>query len=144
MQLPIKLDGCSLPVSEAFLSLLNTEICKKYSESQLPKHTAITFNFRDPTYSAEAGGYHPVEIRFTRHANAHQLAYITDFSYVGQGQDTELAKEIDFDVSQGICEVRHYKVMPIAEVSKFYQMFEGNFISYYQMDVFEVSVTLDS
>ncbi|WP_271271485.1 DUF2787 family protein [Aliamphritea hakodatensis] len=144
MRLPIKLDGCPLPVSEGFSRLLNAEISKKYTAQQIPEHTAITFNFRDPTYSAEEGGYHPVEVRLTRNAEHYQVAYITDFSYVGKGQDAELAKEIDFDVSQGICEVRHYKVMSISEVGDFYQMFEANFISYYEMDVFEVCVTLDS
>jgi hypothetical protein len=42
----------------------------------------ITVNFRDPTYSAEFGGYHPVEIRISAKG---EIEYITDFAYVGLG-----------------------------------------------------------
>lgn len=55
-------------------------------------------NFRDPDYSAESGGYHPVEIAVDGQG---RIQYITDFAYVGDGHYAELDKELDFDFSYG-------------------------------------------
>ena len=58
----------------------------------------VVLNFRDPTYSAISGGFHPVEIAIDGDGD---LIYVTDFSYVGIPPYTELEKELDWDFSQG-------------------------------------------
>jgi hypothetical protein len=138
-------DGCVLPISNQLTQILNTELKNAYPTLQdFSSLIAITFNFQDPDYSAELGGYHPVEIRLTNDASGFKLDYITDFSYVGTGWDRELAKEIDFDLQAGICEMRFCKPIPIAEAGGLFNMFQENFLAYYQMDIFTTKITLDN
>lgn len=49
---------CPLSISPRLQTVLIDHINTKASDSV----TAITLNFRDTSYSAEAGGFHPVEI----------------------------------------------------------------------------------
>ncbi len=128
-------------VPEKILSILNTEL----TEISTPdlETTGIVFNFRDDDYSADAGGFHPVEIRLSKRGEQWQFEYITDFSYLGHPYP-ELVKEID------VC----------FNTNKVYQLFVGwiededdanelvdtfltNFISYVEMGVFAVSVSFD-
>ena len=57
----IQPEGFVLPVSLQLFEILMAEA----GEIPVHKHrvTAATLNFWDPDYSAERGGYHPVEIR---------------------------------------------------------------------------------
>ena len=144
MKLPIFTDGCALPIAHQLIQILNDELRKAHpTPTTSDTVEAITFNFRDPDYSPERGGYHPVELRISRENTGFQLDYITDFSYVGTGWNTELAKEIDFDLQAGICEVRYCKPISITEAKDLFEMFQANFLSYYQMDIFTVDVTVE-
>lgn len=144
MKLSILTDGCVLPVALQLIQILDDEFQKAQpTRTSSDNLEAITFNFRDPDYSPESGGYHPVEIRISRVKSGFQVDYITDFSYVGSGWDTELAKEIDFDLLAGICEMRYCKPMTIAEAKDLFDMFQTNFLSYYQMNIFTVEVTAE-
>jgi hypothetical protein len=67
-------------------------------ESSSDTSNGVVLNFRDPTYSATAGGFHPVEIAIDGDGD---LTYLTDFSYVGIPPYTELEKELDWDFLQG-------------------------------------------
>lgn len=144
MKLPILPDSCVLPISDQLIQMLGHELNTAHpSINPLLDLSAITFNFRDPDYSAELGGYHPVEIRISRQASRFIVDYITDFSYVGSGWDVELAKELDFDCQYGFLEMRYAKPTSLALVGRFYRTFEGNFLSYYQMGIFNVEITLE-
>ena len=92
-------DGISLPVSQALLILLSQEA--ERTDLDLSRCTQLTFNFRNPGYSAEQGGVHPVEIRLVRGLDDWLFDYVTDFSYQGLGQDAELCKELDFNFLDG-------------------------------------------
>tara|TARA_R110002167_G_scaffold110673_2_gene281282 strand:- start:832 stop:1269 length:438 start_codon:yes stop_codon:yes gene_type:complete len=144
MPLSINVDGLVLPVSDDLVALLSRIVSEQgLPSSRLEVATSITLNFRDPTYSAESGGYHPVEIRLGRVNQHFRFEYITDFSYVGAGPCCELAKEIDFDFTWGKCEVRYCPPVDLVDAASLYQTFESNFLSYYQMDVFDVSVAIE-
>jgi hypothetical protein len=103
---------------------------------------AVTINFRDPDYSAETGGYHPVEIRMEKQNELWQLVYITDFSYQGS-PFPELVKEIDvcfiskkvFNLFIGWLQNRNAKELV--------SLFIGNFIEYFTNDCYQVSVSFD-
>jgi len=128
----IKRDNCLLPVSEQLCSILETEIAK----SKLGPSNGFTLNFRDPDYSSERGGFHPVEIAVCADGSIH---YITDFSYVGMPPMTELAKEIDFDFQLGL--YRHFdREFALLEAYGFYPVWEVNFCTYYQMGAYQVEV----
>ena len=113
------------------------EIIETLTENITANDGYITLNFRDPTYSAVTGGYHPVEISINA---AGQVQYITDFSYVGQGDYVELAKELDFDFSLGLFQQmgRDY---PLEQGAELFQIFQSNFCSYYHSGVFKVEIS---
>ncbi|MCA1929078.1 DUF2787 family protein [Rheinheimera sp.] len=91
-------------------------------------------------HSAEKGVYHPVEIMLFRKGDTWYFAYITDFKYVGQEQDVELAKDLDFDFQAGVFQTL-YGYYPIEEELDIYPVWEENFINYWQdFEVFEYKV----
>lgn len=57
----------------------------------------MTISFRDPDYSADDDGYHPVEIRLENNGDSWRFSYTTNSCYVGNGYCAELAKDLDFD-----------------------------------------------
>ena len=100
---------------------------------------SVTINFRDQNYSAEDGGFHPVEIRLEQRSDDWHFCYITDFTYVGIGPYAELAKDLDFDFQAGIFQTL-FGVFPIEQGGEMYQIWEGNFLHYWQeLEVFSVT-----
>ena len=97
---------------------------------------AVTINFRDEGYSAESGGYHPVEIRIESDGT---ISYITDFCYFGQ----DFCKEIDFDFSRGVFCHLYTGESPIDQGAELFKLWCDNFIGYYKSGVYSVSVTTD-
>lgn len=133
-----------VPVSDSLRQLLINLITpelEKLNIVNLPG--AITLNFRDPNYTAERGGYHPVEIRVEIKDREGRISYITDFCYVGQGWCAELAKSLDFDFSGGEFGSLGFPYVPITEADEIYTVWEENFLTYYRMGVFNVTVTLE-
>ncbi|MDV5170987.1 DUF2787 domain-containing protein [Photobacterium rosenbergii] len=129
MKLYIDKDGLCRPASARLIEALNQTLGEK---TYLPSNSmAIVFNFRDVTYSADRGGFHPVEIRLSRLLNEWLIDYITDFSYQGYPQP-ELAKEVDFDFSTRQAMVAGLGAAPFDEpdVLDFYQLWESNFLTY--------------
>ncbi|MDI5833420.1 DUF2787 family protein [Shewanella xiamenensis] len=125
-----------LPVSPVFAQAL-AELVKNIDSN------AVTINFRDPDYSPQTGGFHPVEIRLEKGKDQWQLCYITDFCYVGYQGQWELVKELDFDFS---CGVFHSisGLLVIEAAAELYPIWEQNFLCYWQeMDAFNVSISTD-
>lgn len=62
-----------------------------------------TFNWRDKSYSADAGGFRPVEAMFkvSEDGLKVEVEYLTEFRFVGTGHYAELAKATDFDFQSG-------------------------------------------
>ncbi len=99
--------------------------------------TGFCILFKDPGYSAETGGFHPVEIGLNPTG---KLLYITDFAYVGRQPYAELVKELDFDFQHRVVQQagRDYS---ISNGVSLYKLWESNFLAYYAMDVYVVTVT---
>jgi len=131
----IKTIGYVLRIEKAFIAILETEMNK--NESQYDNYCIL--NFRDPTYSARTGGYHPVEIMINKQG---MIQYITDFSYIGSIESPELVKEIDFDFSSGIFE-QMGRCFTIEEAYELIAVWQQNFMAYYQNGVFDVSISCD-
>ena len=129
----IQKTGYSLTISNRLISILNKEIER---HSEVDSSSGCIINFRDPNYSAESGGYHPVEICLDENG---RIQYITDFSYVGQGHYAELVKELDFDFSYGLFQQmgREY---PISQGAGLFKIWQSNFCDYYQYQVYTVTV----
>ncbi|MCT8985275.1 DUF2787 domain-containing protein [Shewanella phaeophyticola] len=106
-------------------------------------HNALTINFRDPNYSSEHGGFHPVEIRLEKTAEQWHLCYITEFCFVGHGGYAELVKALDFDFNFGVFQSINGEILLDAAM-EFYPIWEQNFVCYWQdLEMFEVSISTD-
>ena len=132
-------DGISLPVSQALLILLSQEA--ERTDLNLSRCTQLTFNFRNPGYSAEQGGVHPVEIRLVRGLDDWLFDYVTDFSYQGLGQDAELCKELDFNLLDGEHFMQGWGPLQLAEARELFTLWQRNFIAYCGLECFSVTVS---
>lgn len=137
MKLTLSSQVSGFAVSDALLAIIHKEIANKPQA-----HESVIINFRSPSYSADEGGYHPVEIRLVN-SGVWQLDYITDFSYQGIAPMAELTKEIDFCFETGDAYHLFIGVISKAEGENLFKLWQSNFVSYYQMEVFDVEVTLD-
>ncbi|EKN3392640.1 DUF2787 domain-containing protein [Yersinia enterocolitica] len=134
----LKQAGLSLPVTKRFQHGIATILAEQVLQNTI---RAVVINFRDPGYSAEAGGFHPVEMRFIRQEEEWYFDYVTDFSYMGQVYP-ELEKELDFCWSGRY--VFHYLAGDIpltVEANELWSLWEGNFMEYLAMDAYRVTVT---
>lgn len=127
----IRTDTLPWPISRKLITLLEEE----RTRTQHTGNIGVILNFRDPDYSPERGGYHPVEIAI---GSDGIIDYITDFAYYGRPPHCELAKEIDFDFSQGL--FQHFGTdFPIRHGRQLYALWESNFLSYQASGVYTVS-----
>ncbi len=86
---------CDLPIFKPFITLLANSI------EQHPKAFSITLNYSNADYTAETGGYRPVEIRLERKLGNHwHICYVTEFTYTATPFSQESTYAIDFDFSR--------------------------------------------
>jgi len=132
MNINIQHTGYPVKISPQLVAI----ICQELAKSEVDITDGFIINFRDPDYSAESGGYHPVEICVNAEG---RIQYITDFAYYGQGLYAELDKELDFDFSYGRFQQmgRDY---PIKQGASLFKIWQSNFCSYYRSQVFSVTV----
>ena len=141
MELNFNLKNSPFDISSQLLEILNIKIQKAGEETEQLED--IIFSFRSEDYSSELGGYHPVEIRLIKTNGQWCFDYITDFAYVGCGQDAELAKEIDFDFTNGIGFHLYSGDDDIKQFTELYKIWEMNFISYFESGVFKTKITIN-
>ena len=97
----------------------------------------VALNFRDPTYSATNGGYHPVEIHVDSKCD---VLSITDFAYFGAPPFAELGIELDWNFEQD--SFRQFDSMYDLECGRgLLGLYLANFTAYYKSGVYEVEVT---
>ncbi|CAH1561552.1 DUF2787 domain-containing protein [Vibrio owensii] len=126
---------CPLSISPRLQTVLIELINTKANDSV----TAITLNFRDTSYSAEAGGFHPVEIAMQKDSEHRwSILYITDFAYMGSYYP-ELERSVDFDIGNNMAFFTGvgWQAIDAYGVNDFYQIWESNFLSYLEMDAFD-------
>ncbi|MDM2817584.1 DUF2787 domain-containing protein [Citrobacter sp. CK197] len=133
--------GYSLPVKKALIDLLLKEMGNPPSHKA--RITAVSLLFKDLFYSAENGGYHPVEIRLISRNDEWYFDYITDFSYMGVVYP-ELEKEIDFSWSQQYVFLAHVGDLPVNAGRELFELWQSNFIQYHAMNVYTVTVLWES
>lgn len=103
---------------------------------------AITLNFRDPDYSAEDGGFHPVEVRLEKQQDHWRFVYVTDFAFRGH-PFPELVKDIDICFNSKQVYSLFSGWIGERESQGLIKLFSDNFVSYHQMEVYQVEVSLD-
>lgn len=138
MTIRINNEGLAVPVSLALVEYLSglVDDCEVVD--------SITFNFKDPNYTATEGDYHPVEIRIEADVSSEgswSLCYITDFQIIGMGQCEELVIDADFNFESNQYNT-FYGSHPLPSADEYYPMWEANFITYAkEFDVFTIVVT---
>jgi hypothetical protein len=125
--------GYPLSISDQLVSILNNEI---EQHRDVDMTSGCILNFRDPDFSAERGGYHPVEICLNELG---QFQTITNFAYVGYGPNAELVKELDFDFAGGIFQHRG-RDYPMSLCAELFTTWQSNFCAYYLFNVFNVTI----
>ncbi|CAK2006115.1 DUF2787 domain-containing protein [Vibrio crassostreae] len=126
---------CSLPISIK----LQTALLKHINTQPNQSGDYLTLNFRDTTYSAEAGGYHPVEIALQKDsAERWSILYITDFAYMGNYYP-ELERNVDFDIGNNMAFFTGvgWQAIDAYGVNDFYKIWESNFLSYLDMESYD-------
>jgi hypothetical protein len=116
-----------------FVSVVNNLL----KDTSIEASEVIAMNFRDPNYSAENGGYHPVEIHID---SAGEILSITDFAYFGVPPFVELGIELDWSFEQDY--FRQFDNMFDLECGRsLLGLYTSNFTAYYKSGVYEVEVT---
>jgi hypothetical protein len=116
-----------------FVSLVNDLL----KDTSLNGSGIVALNFRDQSYSAENGGYHPVEIHVDSKG---EILSITDFAYFGCPPMVELGIELDWSFEQGY--FRQFDSMYDLECGRsLLGLYTRNFTASYQSGVYEVEVT---
>lgn len=133
-----KAQGFTLPIT--FYPLINDEIEK--ANITTTDTTNLTFNFCDDDYSAETGGYHPVEIRLEKHKEKWGLVYITDFTYSG-GPYPELIKDIDICFHTKRVFSLYNGWLNITSGKELVELFINNFIEYHSMNTYTVKISFE-
>lgn len=139
MKIQFNLKNSPFKISSQLLNILNDELQK--TGERPDQLDDVVFSFRDESYDSESGGFHPVEIHLVNNKGLWCFDYITDFTYVGCGQDAELTKEIDFDFSSGIGFHLYSGDDDLNFLTELYEIWESNFISYFQSGVFKTKIT---
>jgi RimJ/RimL family protein N-acetyltransferase len=139
MKLTFRNECQCFAVSERLLKILQD--AAKHLEQAEQSLDAMTFNFRDPDYSADTGGYHPTELRIINTDKGWIFDYITDFSYQGMGYMAELTKEIDFLFQEEVAYHLYTGEHKAENVTSLFKLWQENFISYVNSGVFKVEVT---
>ena len=108
------------------------------SSSEVANGDGVIINFRDPTYNATNGGYHPVEIHVDSKGD---VLSITDFAYFGCPPFVELGIELDWSfIEHGY--FRQFDSMYDLECGRsLLGLYTRNFAAYYDSGVYRVEVT---
>ncbi len=136
----------SLPVSKQLHTLLSEHFNAHLLNSEtLTTSRYLVFNFRDNSYSAEEGGFHPVEIAICQTSTEEwSIEYITDFAYMGNYYP-ELERNLDFDFRVGQFFVAYRGWLPMQysrDAKDLYRLWECNFLAYVDTDAYnEIAVT---
>ena len=136
----------SLPVSKKLHKLLSEQLTTHLLINEaLTTSRYLVFNFRDKNYSADEGGFHPVEMAICQNSTGEwSIEYITDFAYMGNYYP-ELERNLDFDfrVGQFFMAYRGWLPMPgNRDAKELYRLWESNFLAYVYTDAYnEIAVT---
>ena len=116
-----------LPISLTLLDTLNN-VLNKYAALAEGHHIIY---FSNKHYSAEHGGYHPVEIALKKDINnKYTILCITDLSFNGYPYPT-LERDIEFDFTHATIFTRYsgLKSMTAPNIDKLYTLWESKFIA---------------
>jgi len=106
-------------------------------DTSLDASEIVALNFRDRTYSAENGGFHPVEIHVDSKGD---ILSITDFAYFGSPPMAELGIELDWSFEND--QFRQFDNMYDLECGRsLLGLYLANFTAYYESGVYQVEVT---
>lgn len=136
----------SLPIAKTLHSLLGKTLAEHQAQDEaLATSQSVVMNFRDSSYNAEDGGFHPVEIALGLSSDGRwNIEYITDFAYVGS-YFPELERCLDFDFRDQSFLAQYCGWGPIKgnrSAVELYQLWESNFLAYVATEAFDdISLT---
>lgn len=118
------------PIDKRLIRIINDAVATVEAED------GVTITFRDPDFTPESGGFHPVEFALNREG---ELRYVTDFCFVGSPPFCDLCKNLDFDFSLQL--FQHYGMEhPISAGREMFALWQSNFIAYHGINAYTVTV----
>ena len=106
-------------------------------DTSLDTSEIVALNFRDPSYGATDGGYHPLEVHVGSNG---EVLSITDFAFFGCPPFVELGIELDWSFEQD--SFRQFDDMYDLECGRgLLGLYLANFTAYYNSGVYQVEVT---
>jgi hypothetical protein len=133
MSISIDTKACPFKLEPCFVQIIE----QKINEHEAASVKGGVLSFRNPDYSPEEGGFHPVEISVTSDG---VIQYVTDFAYAGLPSMAELVKSLDFDFSIGRFQQMGWEY-PLEEGRELFTLYQRNFCAYFSAGVFEVVVS---
>lgn len=131
----LQLFKSTFPIPKDFQRIIQKEM---EAANRKTFRRGVVLNFKDPSYSFEEGGFHPVEVGINEEG---QIIYITDFAYVGSPPFVELTKSLDFAFEYDVFQQGGFDY-PIDNGKQLFSVFINNFCVYHDMGVFkEVTVS---
>ncbi|MBJ6799747.1 DUF2787 family protein [Geomonas propionica] len=128
----IRTETLPWPLDPELVKILEAELAK----ADLAPGEGAVITFRDPDFSADTGGFHPVEVAVSQEGN---IIYITDFAYFGRPPHSELAKELDFDFALGT--FQHFGAeFPLRRGYELFRLFQANFLAYHDGGAYVATV----
>ncbi|WP_375748156.1 DUF2787 family protein [Vibrio sp. HN007] len=138
----LQFQTCALPVSSKFHDAISHQVI----QTELDTAHSLTLNFKDTSYNAQEGGFHPVEVSILKGAKDKWcISYITDFAYFGLGYP-ELERDIDFDIGNNMAFATGigWQSLDSSGFIELYRTWEQNFLTYLDMEAFdEIKVTVN-
>lgn len=131
----------SLPIAKSLHTLLGKTLAARQAQDEaLATSQSVVMNFRDSSYNAEDGGFHPVEIALGQSGDGRwNIEYITDFAYVGNCLP-ELERCLDFDFRDQSFFAQYCGWEPMKgsrSAVELYQLWESNFLAYADMEAYD-------
>ncbi|OMO36527.1 hypothetical protein BCT46_00025 [Vibrio sp. 10N.261.46.E8] len=123
----IAFNKTALPISLTLLDTLNN-VLNKYADIAEGHHI---IHFSNKHYTAEHGGYHPVEIALAKGVNnLYSILCIIDFSFNGYPYPI-LERDIEFDFTHATVFTRYSGLKSISapNTDKLYTLWESKFIA---------------
>ena len=116
-----------------FVQVINSAI----QSADTPDGEGVIINFRDPSYSAEKKGFHPVEASFDANGD---ILYLTDFAYFGVPPFVELGIELDWNFEMN--SFRQFDCWYELQCGRgLLGLYLANFTAYYNSGVYQVEVS---
>ncbi|WP_045391674.1 DUF2787 family protein [Vibrio rotiferianus] len=111
-----------------------------FLEEQIDGSGMFLMNLRNSSYTALNGGIRPVEISLKKEEGEVWIYYVTDFTYVGYGENSDLVIGTNFDFMLSEIQTdfgRYPMVHDDDDAKEFFEIYMNNLTHYIVLELFD-------